>query len=512
MAFNPNGYVSPITRFANEVVHMIFLYFAPGESAPCPITKLPNEVVHMIFAYLTPGEVANLRLLSRSMAVVGLHYLVPTVHLHLEEDSFNKLRDIANHPVVCKHVYELIYEVDRLESLSWEEWSTRIMGAGYNGSRYRGPPGPPRQNASATTMQAYNHLLKMYLSLPVHRYAPRQIQKEWDQYNDAYIKQWNICHSSSLLGELGDALRKLPNLRSVRTSSQNTMTRWVEGFTQRFGASWDQYALTFDTPMADWKVGLCSVQSILSALGHHNLPITTLYLFGLNWQILAQDEKDFMLIKQSFRHLKNLSLIFTGRVTRREGATFVSANRYDSDAFRRIGQRGRLVELLSAAPDLEALTISFAKCDFTISNPLQHTFGRFHWHSLRSLELVDFEPSENELLDFLSRHADSLHAVCLRFIHLQDGTWSTTLHRMRQTLKLEEANVWELAEDVGRTRVWDMHKEVKIWDEECKVSVSSYLGKLVEQYLQQHDKEDMTFEAYLTSLHIGSLAEVLGFH
>ena len=490
---------------------MILLYFAPGKAATCPITKLPNEVIHMIFAYLTPGEAANLRLLSRGTAVVGLHYLVPSFHLRLEEYSFNKLQGIANHPVASKHVYELVYEIDRLESLSWEEWSTRIMGVGYNGSRNRSPPGPPGENASLAAMHTYNENLEMYLSLPVHRYAPGQIHWEWKRYNEAYINQWIVCHSPLLLGGLGDILRKLPNLRTVRTSPQNTMTRWMKGFTQRLGASWDQYALALDTPRADWKVGLCSVQSILRASGYHNLPITALYLSDLNWQLLAQDDKDFKLIKQSFRHLKSLSLIFTGRVTRREGTLLATANRYDSDAFRRIGQRGRLVELLSAAPDLEALTTSFAKCDFTIAKSLQHTFGMFHWHSLRSLELVAFETRENELLGFLSRHADSLRTVCLHDIHLQDGRWSTTLHRMRQTLKLKEANNWELAEDVGRTRFWDMHKEIEIWDEDRKVSVSSCLGKLVEQYLQQHDKEDMTFEAYLTSLHIGSLAGLLDF-
>ena len=491
---------------------MIFLYFAPGSHATCPITKLPNEVIHMIFAYLTPREVANLRLLSRGMAVVGLHYLVPTVHLQLEEDSFNKLRDIANHPVVSKHVYELSYEIDRLESLSWEEWSTRIMGAGYNGSRYRGPPGPPGQNASATTMQAYNQHLKTYLSLPVHRYAPRQIHKEWNQYNDAYIKQWNVCHSSSLLGELGDALRKLPNLRSVCTSSQNTMTRWMKGFTQRLGAPWDQDAFVHSLPVDAWKVGLRSTQNVLRALANSNLPITTLYLAGLNWQLIAQDERDFISIKDSFRHLKDLSIFFKGRVIYREGAILESTKRYDLNALREIAQRGRLLELLSAAPDLEDLTISFGQCDAINFISLEHTFGMFRWHSLKAVELGSFQSSENALLEFLSRHAHSLHRVNMNAIDLSDGTWSTMLHRMRQVLKLKHALAsYYLSEDHW-SRVWHMHKEVKIWDENRKVSVSSCFGKLVEQYLQQHDKEDMTFEAYLTSLHTSFSAHPLEVH
>ena len=36
--------------------------------------KLPSELLHTICAYLKPTEVANLRLLSRAAALVGLHY------------------------------------------------------------------------------------------------------------------------------------------------------------------------------------------------------------------------------------------------------------------------------------------------------------------------------------------------------------------------------------------------------------------------------------------------------
>ncbi len=467
-----------------------------------PITKLATEVVHMIFGYLTPGEAANLRLLSKNMAAVGLHYLVPAVHLDLEEDSFNKLRDIADHPIVSKHVYELVYEVDRLESLSWEDWSRRIMGAGYNSWQYRGPPEAPGANASAAAMRAYSQELEIYLSMPVHRFPQEQIHQEWNGFRDAYIKQSNTCRSLSLPGKLRDTLIKLPKLRSVRTSSKNPMTRWMEGFTQRHDALWDQNALVFDQPWSAWKVGLCSTLSVLRALGHHNLPITTLCLDGLNWQFLAQKDRDFMLTKESFRHLKDLSIFFIGRVTSGDESTSFSLQRYDSDAFRRVKQRGRLVELLSAAPDLEALAVSFGECELIIAISLEHTFGTFHWNSLKAIELIAFETSENELLDFLSRHANTLESIILNAIDLSNGTWLTTLHRMRQTLKLKHARVpTELTENNGMI-IWDGERKVECWDAERKVFISSCFEDFMERYLQGHDKEDMTFEAYLASLRV----------
>ena len=81
--------------------------------------KLPSELLHPICAYLKPTEVANLRILFRAAALVGLHYLVPEVRLNLAKDSFKQLRPMAKqlrpmaeHPVVSKSVTSFIYEAD----------------------------------------------------------------------------------------------------------------------------------------------------------------------------------------------------------------------------------------------------------------------------------------------------------------------------------------------------------------------------------------------------------------
>lgn len=505
MAFNTNRYTLPIIRLANEVVHILTLYFAPGESAACAITKVPNEVVHMIYAYLTPGEAANLRLMSKDMAVIGLHYLVPTVHLDLKEDSFKKLQDIADHPIASKHVYELVYEVDRLECLSGEDWSRRIIGPEYIASRDRGEPKDPGGDADLAARRTYFQELNIYLSMPHHQFTQGQIHQEWNKFRDAYKKQLDICHSSSLSGKLIAILIKLPKLRSVRTSSENTMTRWMEGFTQRTGASWDPNAPVLDLPGAAWKVGLCSTQRVMRAIGHHRLPITTLRLDGLNWQFLTQNKRDFTLTKECFRHLKDLSINFTSRVTIGDESISASAHRYDSEAFSRVTQRGRLVELLSAAPDLEALAIGFGECDFTMERSLEHTFGMFHWRSLKTVELIALETTETELLDFFGRHANSLRGISLSAIGLSDGAWSTTLHRMRQTLKLKHARMsmgmTEATGMISRGTAWG----VEFWDVEYKVFVPSCLKDLVEEYLQGYDKGDMTFEEYLASLRVDNL-------
>ena len=478
--------------------------FSPDRCAS-PIARLANECIHMIYAYLTPGEAANLRLLSKNMAVIGLHYLIPTVYLELERDSFNKLWDIADHPVASKHVYELVYDVDRLQKITREDWSKRIEFAEYRALRNRVPPKHPGANASAATMQAYDRELQSYSTQRVHQYSKEQLRQEWHQFQDACIKQSAICNSRALSAKLRGALVRFPNLRSVRMSSKSTMTRWLEGFTQRLGASWDQDAVKEEWLRRDSKVGLGSTQSVLRAIRGHNLPITRLCLDSLNWQFLTQKTRDFEIAKESFRHLKHLSMSF---VTHKSSLEIYTN---EATAFM-IKQRGRLLELLSAAPDLQTLRLSFCPDVPRPILPFGHANDMFHWKSLQAIELRRFDTTENELLEFFSRHADSLRSVTLADIDLVDGTWLTTWHRMRQTLQLKHAHAhgelddWkENGVDMGR---WRMNHTIKIWDDEREVSlVSPCLGDLIRQYLQEHDEVDMTFEDYTASIGLECLGE-----
>ena len=89
--------------------------------------KLPSEPLYTMCSYLKPTEVANLRLLSRAAALIGLHYLIPEARINLAKDSFKQLCAIAEHPIVSKRVTSFVYEADRVHNCGREEWDRILL-------------------------------------------------------------------------------------------------------------------------------------------------------------------------------------------------------------------------------------------------------------------------------------------------------------------------------------------------------------------------------------------------
>ncbi|KAL8788936.1 MAG: hypothetical protein Q9195_007051 [Heterodermia aff. obscurata] len=96
-----------------------------------PIQRLPPEVLHMIFQYLLQ-HIPELRLLCKSFADIGLHYLLTSYHLIFKKSSFERLLEISQHPVLSKCVKSIVYEADTLtEYDTRKEWQRHITNYDY---------------------------------------------------------------------------------------------------------------------------------------------------------------------------------------------------------------------------------------------------------------------------------------------------------------------------------------------------------------------------------------------
>ena len=78
------------------------------ENAPT-MHELPNEILHMICSYLDPWDIKSTLWLSKRCAAVGLHYLIPVVHVALLQESIAKLHAFADHPVLRHHVHTVLF-------------------------------------------------------------------------------------------------------------------------------------------------------------------------------------------------------------------------------------------------------------------------------------------------------------------------------------------------------------------------------------------------------------------
>lgn len=87
---------------------------------------MPVELLHVICGYLTPLEVASIRIMGNRIAAIGLEYIDTTVTLTMEEESFDRLLEIAHHPVISKYVHTLHYEHDFLTEFDRSDWERTI--------------------------------------------------------------------------------------------------------------------------------------------------------------------------------------------------------------------------------------------------------------------------------------------------------------------------------------------------------------------------------------------------
>ena len=204
---------------------------------------MPAELVHMICSYLTPIQVASIRIVSSMIAAIGLEYIATTVTLTFKEDSFDRLLEIAHHPVISKYVYSLNYEHDTFVVLIQEEWKECIttpeaMALQHSGGRLRAPRAP-EINDSPRAWRAFHREWKVYFV--ESRYGKKRLDQAFSNYQKLCAEQGHAARSDFFSNKLTDALQDLPNLRTIYMPAHGRYSRYqmeVAGFLN--GALYDQ--------------------------------------------------------------------------------------------------------------------------------------------------------------------------------------------------------------------------------------------------------------------------------
>lgn len=161
--------------------------------------RLPLEITHLIFAPFKgrPQVIALLRLVCKSFADVGLHYLVPEVDLLFKSSSFEHLRQISEHPVISKHVEQLFYEADTLTSYdTMREWKNHIIVPGWFQSLPDDWAGPPSRSAGEREHRAYNRDMERRRAGPRHTQSEKQLKIAYEKYQK-YLSDQNrmrVCN------------------------------------------------------------------------------------------------------------------------------------------------------------------------------------------------------------------------------------------------------------------------------------------------------------------------------
>ena len=443
----------------------------------------------MIFGYLMPTEIANMRLISSNIAGIGLKYIATTVTLTLHEDSFDRLLDIAHHPVVNKSVRNLCYEHGSFLALPRTEWEESIITpklmATENGPVWKPYPG---NEDSKRVWRAFNrdrNAIKAYYS-----YSRKRLDQAFLAYQKHCAEESRARRSGFFSNKMIHAVQHFPNLETICTLSGSCHRYSAEIAKILKGADYYQRTIhvhnvavtravfvAVDRVIRDSQIindratnvenghaliarsqdpstaggndqerndqvksGLVDGTSnqycpVLTMPGRSQsiLRIKHLVLEDFDWRLLLEGVQVFSTMKRSLSHLTKLEVhLLAGSDTGSSGVNDL------------------LHQFVKLAPDLEELSVSLNRERWPLSAVgLPDIVGSFHWTSLKTVHFFKIVINADNLQDFCSRHSSTLSSFRLGGVFmvgyaslLGRNAWYPMFTNIRETTQLEKACIY----------------------------------------------------------------------
>ena len=482
-----------------------------AKSSNFPIDKLPAELVHLICAYLKPTELASLRQVSRIAAPISLQYMVPEVHLILAKDSFEQLQALAAHPIASKYVTSFFFEADKLSALPRSTWESYVLGPQFVAQaedlRRRDRPCHPTSERSLRVYHRERN--KLMFDTPRHHYTEEELDDAFMKYSEILHFQQNRREACAQARKIAEAMKQFPHLRKIVLSNDDSIRQSTLKLRETLNEPSFCHVHEADNPRDNPSepIGLQQMRSLLLGAHHAGLTIEDLHCGAVSWRILQQDAKTFAKMMNSVSNVKNLKLEFTTGVD--SVAEWDPRNKLDIEKCYSYLKKGRLRDLVTAAPNLEHLKLGFQYSEPVWPTHLNHIFGSHHWPNLQTVRLKSIGTSEDHLVDFCALHASSLKTLQLHTVGLLEGSWIPVFSRMRKVLALEVMLVTGWLE--SPSEVMDFNEGSEDYYPELKEGIETYFrGPCAKEGDEELSLEDF-LDVYMSNIDRLSDLETEGF-
>ena len=459
------------------------------QSADCPIDKLPAEIIHMICVYLRPTELANLRLVSRLVGPISLHYMVPEVHLVLTKDSFERLKAIAAHPIASKYVTSFFFEADRFSEWSRGRWEYFLVSPGYVAQLEElGMQGRSCQYASDESLWISGHGFSKLESTPCHHYTEKEIERAYEKY----VELLRLQQMHPDVTDVAEAMKHFPHLNELKMTISDCGQMQTSRLRKLFQPALTGSYETSATPSTRLEpLGLQQMRSLLLGAYSAGLKVETLQCGLVDWRTLDQSEWTFARMRDSVSNVRNLRLDFD------TGGDVDYGSPWWSPSCPQVFGR-RLGDFVAAASKLEHLQISFQSDYPDWPAGLENIVGEHHWPSLKSINLKVMGTAEDELVSFCSRHASTLKSVHLTSIGISEGNWYAALDRMRKILTLDSIvleGILESRHDQSSLQEYhegyygQCERTLEKWFLRACPGAERELGDFMEEFMESYERE-----------------------
>lgn len=426
----------------------------------------------MVFAYLEPKEAAAFRWVGRVFAEIGLQYLTPKIHLELREESYDRLLAIAKHPIASKYVVELNYDTEGLKFIDRARFDRCLKCRGVINQRHASSE-MPDEGSSARAWRAYERE-----SSRNQRKTAQLLDQAWSIYENYQISHKKVEQANFFRAKMVEAFKRLPNLKMISTSTTSVYGQ----YTVEISKLLPNYYFDAGNDLSSNNRG--ATKSVLLAAVAAGLQMNHFCCQRFSWQTLTQDISDIHLLRRSMLHLKIMNLAFTKaqlthRLTPFEGGLL----------------RGLVLSFITSAPNLEYLTLSIEPFNWSDGSSdwslaLKDTIGNFPWSSLKSLSLDGLVASEDDLVHFCERQAQTLRDLSLRDMYMDSGSWETTFHRIRQAFRCgQQLDSYKMS---GWFQDHQHYCLTDITDREAGKTA----GMVISDYIRATDIGDITLQEY----------------
>ena len=366
--------------------------------------RLPLELWTGIFqtlpnssSWLQENAIKNVRLVCRLFERLATPFLLAHVRCGPLSRELTALTAVSLHPVLSRSVKEIIYV----------------------GSRY----------PMMRTFVEYKEALEAseFFDAPKSQEQALDLKSAFLQHGQYYNDQSAMETSGETVARLCTALMRMPNVDKI-TVSPNFYCYLDNHYSSKY----------FLEPKSAYDDAFLLMTLVLS-------------LTGTNIRELDIEDDDAIperagVTGRVFRGMSTMSLGHCCNAFRDLRKISMEISEVDIYGWK----TGYPAEIISCATNLEYLWLSGDGYDLI---PVKYLLSTTVWSRLTSVSLIRLALDQEELVDFLRRHAGTLKDLWLFDVDLRSGSWDIVLERMKSLLSLQTVSIQEV---IGRDNEGDM--------------------------------------------------------
>ncbi|KAL8784396.1 MAG: hypothetical protein Q9213_003996 [Squamulea squamosa] len=409
---------------------------APASPPNSFLDRLPVEIVNMICGEVWQDDIPALRLQCTYICKIATPHMLHTVHVRFKKTSINALLGISKHPVLSQNVKHIDYEPNLVEKRSREDWEKNIPLVDSSSD-----------SASEREWRLFHRSVRKYIRQTERKpYTVEELDVAWPKYERYLQEQDEMIEQDYAAQDLYQAVTALPNLTSIHVNSGFGLCHG-DGWTDATNVNPYGDGLCHATSKGSDELGapgLGQMISLIKMLHRAGVKLTSLRIGSLSWRFFSECEDGgggdgdfFKTMKGIIHSLQDFELFITtwSEIEMDDSEEIDEGEVDDCTEFMK---GGMLARMLSGAPGLHKLAISFDAYESGCPIDLQNLVGDMYWPHLHTIRLDCIDTYEQDWLNFFKRHAKTIKRVALGTIRLIDGNWPDVLEHMQKMLELDE--------------------------------------------------------------------------